>query len=86
MEDLITEIKEKVIEALNLDGMTPADIDNDAPLFGDEGLGLDSIDVLELIVFLEKNYGIRLATPQEGKAVFQSVAVMADYVKEHRTK
>ena len=86
MEDLIIEIKEKVIEALNLDGMTPDDIDNDAPLFGDEGLGLDSIDVLELIVFLEKNYGIRLATPQEGKAVFQSIAVMADYVNAHRTK
>ena len=86
MEDLIIEIKEKVIEALNLDGMTPADIDNDAPLFGDEGLGLDSIDVLELIVFLEKNYGIRLATPQEGKAVFQSIVVMADYVNAHRTK
>ena len=86
MEDLINEIKEQVIEALNLDGMTPADIDNDAPLFGDEGLGLDSIDVLELIVFLEKHYGIRLATPQEGKAVFQSIAVMADYVNAHRTK
>lgn len=86
MENLITEIKEKVIEALNLDGMRPEDIDNDAPLFGDEGLGLDSIDVLELIVFLEKNYGIRLATPQEGKEVFKSIAVMADYVAKNRTK
>ena len=86
MEQLIAEIKEKVIEALNLDGMRPEDIDNDAPLFGDEGLGLDSIDVLELIVFLEKNYGIRLATPQEGKEVFKSIAVMADYVAKNRTK
>ena len=66
--------------------MTPEDIDNNAPLFGDEGLGLDSIDVLELIVLLERNYGIRLANPQEGKAVFQSIAVMADYVAANRTK
>ena len=76
----------KVIDALNLDGMTPEDIDDNAPLFGDEGLGLDSIDVLELIVLLEKNYGIRLASPAQGKEVFQSVAVMADYVAKNRTK
>ena len=84
--ELIDEIKTKVIDALNLEGMTPDDIDSNAPLFGDEGLGLDSIDVLELIVLLEKNYGIRLATPAEGTAVFQSIAVMASYVAEHRTK
>ena len=86
METLINEIKLKLIDALNLDGMKPEDIDNDAPLFGDEGLGLDSIDVLELIVLLERNYGIRLASPQEGKKVFRSVAVMADYVAANRTK
>ena len=86
MENLIDEIKGKVIEALNLDGMTPEDIADDAPLFGDGGLGLDSIDVLELIVLLEKNYGIRLATPQEGKEVFKSIAVMAEYVAANRKK
>ena len=86
MEQLINEIKLKLIDALNLDGMTPEDIDNDAPLFGDKGLGLDSIDVLELIVLLERNYGIRLANPQEGKDVFRSIAVMADYVAANRTK
>ena len=86
MEQLINEIKLKLIDALNLDGMTPEDIDNNAPLFGDEGLGLDSIDVLELIVLLERNYGIRLANPQEGKEVFRSIAVMADYVNANRTK
>ena len=86
MENLINELKLKVIDALNLEGMTPDDIDNDAPLFGDEGLGLDSIDVLELIVLLEKNYGIYLATPADGKKVFQSIAVMADYVAANRTK
>ena len=86
MNELINELKLKLIEALNLEGMTPDDIPDDAPLFGEEGLGLDSIDVLELIVLLEKNYGIRLATPQEGKNVFKSVAVMADYVDANRTK
>jgi len=86
MENLINELKLKVIDALNLEGMTPEDIEDDAPLFGDEGLGLDSIDVLELIVLLEKNYGIRLATPAEGKEVFKSMAVMAAYVEKNRTK
>lgn len=84
--ELIEELELKVIEALNLEGMTPADIDKDAPLFGEDGLGLDSIDVLELIVLLEKNYGIRLASPAEGRKVFQSMAVMADYVAANRTK
>jgi acyl carrier protein len=86
MENVINELKLKVIDALNLDGMTPEDIDDNAPLFGDEGLGLDSIDVLELIVLLEKNYGIRLASPAQGKEVFRSMAVMADYVAKNRTK
>ena len=86
MEQLINELKLTVIDALNLEGMTPEDIEDNAPLFGDEGLGLDSIDVLELIVLLEKNYGIRLATPADGKAVFTSIATMASYVAANRTK
>ena len=86
MENLITELKLKIIDSLNLDGMTPEDIDNDAPLFGDDGLGLDSIDVLELIVLMEKSYGIRLDSPSKGKEVFHSVAVMAQYIADNRTK
>ncbi len=85
MEEFIVKLKEQMISALNLEGMTPDDIDNDAPLF-DKGLGLDSIDALELIVLLEKEYGIRLSSPAEGKDVFRSVAVMADYISQHRTK
>ncbi len=84
-EAFVNELKQQIIDALNLDGMTPADIDSDAPLF-DKGLGLDSIDALELIVLLEKQYGIRLASPAEGKDVFKSVNVMADYILSHRTK
>ena len=59
MEELILELKKEIIEVLNLEDMKPEDIDNDAPLFG-EGLGLDSIDALELIVMIEKKYGIKL--------------------------
>lgn len=85
MEILINELKEKIIEALNLEEMTPDDIQDDEPLFG-SGLGLDSIDALELIVLLEKNYGIKLANPAEGKAIFQSIKTIAEYVHQHRTK
>lgn len=80
------ELKQQIIKVLNLEGMTPADIDDNAALFGEEGIGLDSIDALELIVLLEKSYGIKLQTPEEGKQVFKSVAVMADYIEKNRTK
>lgn len=85
MEELTEQLKAQIIEVLNLEDMTPADIDANAPLFG-EGLGLDSIDALELIVLLEKEYGIRLSNPAEGKAIFASVATMADYVSKNRKK
>ncbi len=86
MEELIKELKEEIIKALNLEEMTPDDIaDNDA-LFGEDGLGLDSIDALELIVLLEKKYGIKLANPAEGKAIFKSVAAIADFVAKNRKK
>ncbi|MBE6329597.1 MAG: phosphopantetheine-binding protein [Paludibacteraceae bacterium] len=85
MDSLILELKEEIIKSLNLEEMTPEDIDSDAPLFG-EGLGLDSIDALELIVLMERNYGIKLANASEGKSIFQSVRVMAEYISKNRTK
>lgn len=85
MEELIKELKEEIIEALNLEEMTPEDIDENDALFGD-GLGLDSIDALELIVSLDKKYGIKLANPAEGKAIFKSIATIADYVSKNRKK
>ena len=85
MEELIVEIKKEIIEVLNLEGMVPDQIDADAPLFG-EGLGLDSIDALEIIVLLEKNYGIKMENPNEAKVVFSSVRSIADYVAKKRTK
>lgn len=86
MEELVHELKEKIIETLNLEEMSADDIDADAPLFGENGLGLDSIDALELIVLLEKQYGIKLNDPSQGKEIFKSVSTIAQYVARHRTK
>lgn len=86
MEDLILELKGEIIKVLNLEDITPEDIDPKAPLFGAGGLGLDSIDALELIVLLEKRYGIRLANAAEGKKIFTNVENIAQYVTENRKK
>ena len=85
MEALKQELKAKIIEALNLEDIAIEDIKDNDPLFG-EGLGLDSIDALELIVLLDKVYGIRLLDPKQGKAIFESVETMAKYIAENRTK
>ena len=86
MKELVLELKKQIISSLNLEEMTPEDIDEAAPLFGEGGLGLDSIDALELIVLLEKNYGIRLANAAEGKTIFTSVKAIAEYVAKNRKK
>lgn len=86
MDELIEKLKAQLIEALNLEEITPEDIDPEAPLFGDEGLGLDSIDALEIILLLDKEYGIKLKNPAEGKAVFHSVRTMADCIRANRNK
>lgn len=83
MEELIQKLKVEIIEVLNLEEMEPDDIDTDAPLFGD-GLGLDSIDALELIVLLEKNYGIKIEDPKDGRKIFYSVRTMAEFITEHQ--
>lgn len=85
MENLISELKQRIIEALSLEDMKPEDINPEEPLFGD-GLGLDSIDALELIVVLEKYYGIKLNDAAQSKAIFKNVATMADYITKNRTK
>ena len=85
MDELISQLKQQIIDVLNLEEMTADDIDANAPLFG-EGLGLDSIDALELIVLMEREYGIKLSNPAEGKEIFRSVATNADYVSKNRKK
>jgi acyl carrier protein len=79
MDALIEKLKTQIIEQLNLAEVKPEDIKPDAPLFG-EGLGLDSIDALELIVLLEKHYGIKIEDPKDGKTIFQSIKTMAEYI------
>ena len=85
MEDLKLELKNKIIEVLNLEDVAVEEIKNTDPLFGG-GLGLDSIDALELIVLMDKNYGIKLADPKKGKDIFESIETMAKYIQENRTK
>lgn len=85
MEALKSELKEKIISLLNLEDVTVDEINDGDALFGG-GLGLDSIDALELIVMLDKDYGIKLLDPKEGKVIFQSIDSMAAYITEHRTK
>jgi acyl carrier protein len=84
MEDFKVSLKQQIIDSLNLQGMKPEDIDDNAALFG-EGLGLDSIDSLELMVLLERNYGIKIEDAREGRKVLESVQSMADYIQAHRT-
>ncbi|HEU4791479.1 MAG TPA: phosphopantetheine-binding protein [Flavobacterium sp.] len=85
MEALKQELKGKIIEVLNLEDIAIADINDDDALFGD-GLGLDSIDALELIVMLDKDYGIKLVDPKEGKTIFKSIDTMAAYIDVNRVK
>lgn len=85
MSDLKLELKNKIVEVLNLEDVAVEEIKDTDPLFGG-GLGLDSIDALELIVLLEKEYGIKLSDPKKGKEIFQSIEVMAKFIEENRTK
>lgn len=82
---LIYSLKQQLIEALNLEDVAPDDIETEMPLFGD-GLGLDSIDALEIILLLEREYGIRIDNPAEGKSIFYSVQTLADYIVQHKRK
>ena len=77
-------LKLQIIEALNLEEVVPEDINEEAPLFGPDGLGLDSIDALELIVMLEKNYGIKLSDPAKSKEVLSTVNSIAAYIAANK--
>jgi acyl carrier protein len=85
MDKLMYDLKTQLIEQLNLQDKKPEDIGDDEALFK-EGLGLDSIDALELIVLLQQNYKIKLANADDGPKVFRSVRTMAEYITEHQGK
>ncbi|MBI3130888.1 MAG: acyl carrier protein [Acidobacteria bacterium] len=84
MSDLKLEVKEMIIQRLKLEGMTPADIDDQAPLFG-EGLGLDSIDALELVLGIEQTFGVKIEDEAAGMQAFKSAEALATYIGQHRT-
>jgi acyl carrier protein len=74
-------LKKILIEELNLEDLTPEDIDDDAPLFG-EGLGLDSLDAVELVVLLEKHFGVAIKNLDEGREAFQSINILVSFIEE----
>lgn len=81
--ELKQQLKEQIIKFLNL-SVTPGDIKDDEPLFG-EGLGLDSIDSIELIVLLGREYGITIQDPKEGRKILVDIKTMVAYIEKHRT-
>jgi acyl carrier protein len=83
MEDLIKQLKKDIIEALSLEDVIPDDFDADTPLFV-EGLGLDSIDALELILLMERKYGIKIEDPKERRNVLRNVRAMAECITSQR--
>jgi len=83
MDELVEKLKNEIIQALNLEDIKPEDIDPTAPLFI-EGLGLDSIDALELIVLIEKKYGIKIESAEDGKKVLYSVNTMAEFIHKNK--
>jgi acyl carrier protein len=85
LDQLVKELREELIKQLNLEEVLPENFDENTPLFG-EGLGLDSIDSLELVVLLERNYGIKLKDPKEGRTVFYSIRTMAEHIYNNRPK
>ena len=85
MENLMAALKAQIVEQLNLQEVKPEDIGDDQPLFKD-GLGLDSIDALEIIVLLQQHYGIRIANPEQGPEIFYSVRTIAEFITVHQNK
>ena len=83
--ELKQQLKKQIIEFLNLISVKPEDIKDDEPLFG-EGLGLDSIDSIELIVLLQREYGITIQDPKDGRKILVDINTMVSYIEQHRTK
>jgi acyl carrier protein len=84
MDKLMADLKEQIIEQLNLQDVKPEDIGDDQALFGD-GLGLDSIDALELIVLLQQKYKVKLSNAEDGPKIFRSVRTIAGFIESSKT-
>lgn len=86
IDELKEELKRLLIQDLSLEDIEPEDIEDDTPLFGDEGVGLDSLDGVELVVMLQRNYGLEVKEMQKGMEIFQTINTLADYVMENAEK
>lgn len=80
---LITRIRAMIVTGLHLD-IQPADINETRPIFGEDGLGLDSLDALELVVLVEEEFQVSIPDEEVGKRAFASIAVLADYIQSER--
>ena len=85
-KELKQQLKQQIIKFLNLQSINEADFLDETAFFGEPGLGLDSIDSIELIVLLERHYGIKIEDPKEGRKVLVNVNTMAEYIEAHRSK
>ena len=85
MDDLTEKLKERLIEILNMTDVTPEEIDENAQLVGGD-LGIDSIDVLEMVVMVEKDYGVVINNKEIGEKVFSTLAALADYIRQNSPK
>jgi len=83
--DIKTKLKESLVAELNLEDITPAEIDDNEPLFGD-GLGLDSLDAVELVVLVQRHFGVEITDMDEGKKAFESITTLAAFIEENRTE
>jgi acyl carrier protein len=79
-KDLVNALKSAIVVELRLEGIKPEDIDGNAPLFGDEGLQLDSLDAVELVMIVEKHFGVAIEDTEEARAAFVSVSELADFI------
>jgi acyl carrier protein len=84
--DLKRQIKELLVSELNLAGKTPDAIDEDAPLFGTGGLGLDSLDALQIAMLIEEKFGVRVPEGDDARPIFKSVSSLAEFVEKEQSK
>lgn len=82
----VKDVKEKIIQGLGLEDITPDEIEDDVALFGDDGLGLDSVDAIELTLVLEKEFGVKITNMAEAESIFASCASLTKYINNEQTK
>ena len=82
--DIKTQLKQALVKELHLEDISPEEIEDSAPLFGDEGLGLDSLDAVEIVVLIERLFGVVIEEMEENKQAFASIDSLAAFIQEHR--